>query len=861
MSSRSSSPPVKRAKIESISPKLQDEAEQLNEDVPDDLNEDHCTICLQEIVDRTMIPPCSHDAFCFDCLMIWTVLTLLEQSRRCPLCSQNIGDHVIHHYRSRFDYQKHFLPPLRTSSPKPLLPVANRPVARRSEPRRRIPREVRERSRREREEREAADRFDRALVKRKWVYRHDFYAKHVASNSYTRFRPFPTPAQFAASPDLISRTTTFLRRELLVWPDLDVEFLTTFIISLMKAIDIRSESAVKLLAEFLDLDAPYIEGRRHVNAEHFAHEVYTYVRSPYKDLFIYDTVVQYDESPDASPPRRQREARPPKYTSQERERRRRSRSHSWSPSGRSYPSSRAREMELGERNSQEGHRRGRSSAEIRESLNRPIPSPGVLLEGQRARGSSGAESHKRSRNPASAPQDNKRFSPSLQVVPSPATASAPTFPASFGPSGPQDTGRIDSDQTVSKGKRKAGIEELASEPDNHSALTFSDSGKRSSRLLDLRSSVQAHLLGDGKSLGNPSRPGLRIKGEAGRSSLFLTTPHNSTAGEELLIKERRTTSFAPAADDVAPASAPASAPLRIKGQGKSSSLSRPNSLPSSLLPRLSGAPEEKPITSAPFSTEKLSNTQDRDHQHFSEPPGDEYTKESNSVHSSGVPEPRNAGSSSSPSTTSDSLLSSDMTPLSGRYGTKNAQTEVGGYGARTTLKEIRSNNSNNLERKLSTSQQLETYSAIPEHIAPRATHTAQVENGPFTPERQMNGNELGSDSRPSSSNVQASSHISVTVSGVSTRLLLQNKLEAEKRQLHLGHTNSNSTESSFGRYLGIGVDDGDGDENSDAFVGMGREGPARSRALEAREVELRARARLGMRLASEKRNSVAREKS
>ena len=39
----------------------------------------------------------------------------------------------------------------------------------------------------------------------------------------------------------------------------------------MKSIDIRSESAVKLLAEFLDMDVPYIEGRRLVNAEHFAH--------------------------------------------------------------------------------------------------------------------------------------------------------------------------------------------------------------------------------------------------------------------------------------------------------------------------------------------------------------------------------------------------------------------------------------------------------------------------------------------------------------------------------------------------------------------------------------------------------------
>jgi hypothetical protein len=39
----------------------------------------------------------------------------------------------------------------------------------------------------------------------------------------------------------------------------------------MKSIDIRSENAIKLLAEFLDMDAPYAPGERHVNAEHFAH--------------------------------------------------------------------------------------------------------------------------------------------------------------------------------------------------------------------------------------------------------------------------------------------------------------------------------------------------------------------------------------------------------------------------------------------------------------------------------------------------------------------------------------------------------------------------------------------------------------
>ena len=87
---------------------------------------------------------------------------------------------------------------------------------------------------------EEADVLERAIARRKWIYRNNLYAKvrlqmcnvrksahgemqHVASNAYTRYRPFPTPAQFAASPEHISRTTIFLRRELQVWPNLDIE--------------------------------------------------------------------------------------------------------------------------------------------------------------------------------------------------------------------------------------------------------------------------------------------------------------------------------------------------------------------------------------------------------------------------------------------------------------------------------------------------------------------------------------------------------------------------------------------------------------------------------------------------------------
>jgi len=39
----------------------------------------------------------------------------------------------------------------------------------------------------------------------------------------------------------------------------------------MKSMDIRSESAVKLLAEFLDMDTHHESDNIHLHAEHFAH--------------------------------------------------------------------------------------------------------------------------------------------------------------------------------------------------------------------------------------------------------------------------------------------------------------------------------------------------------------------------------------------------------------------------------------------------------------------------------------------------------------------------------------------------------------------------------------------------------------
>lgn len=95
-----------------------------------------------------------------------------EQSRRCPLCAQTIGAYLMHHIRSRYDYQKHHLTPLR-SSPPPLQPLQSRP---RQAAARRLVRE-REWGRRQRQEREEADELDRAIDRRRWIYQHGLFAK------------------------------------------------------------------------------------------------------------------------------------------------------------------------------------------------------------------------------------------------------------------------------------------------------------------------------------------------------------------------------------------------------------------------------------------------------------------------------------------------------------------------------------------------------------------------------------------------------------------------------------------------------------------------------------------------------------
>lgn len=179
-----SPPPPKRIKLGTPPADLSHSNGDFSREDDEEDVDNRCSICLNRLTDRALIPRCSHE-FCFQCLIIWTgefavtrYLSSLsksrdtDQSRRCPLCAQGIGEYLIHHIRSRYDYTKFFLPPLRGNSPALFPAVGPSPLNQRRPIRR-----ERQWGQRERREQEVQDQLERSINKRKWVYRHHLYAK------------------------------------------------------------------------------------------------------------------------------------------------------------------------------------------------------------------------------------------------------------------------------------------------------------------------------------------------------------------------------------------------------------------------------------------------------------------------------------------------------------------------------------------------------------------------------------------------------------------------------------------------------------------------------------------------------------
>ena len=108
----------------------------------------------------------------FENKIMTTMISCPEQSRKCPLCTRQIGAYLIHHIRSNLDFQKYYLPPQSTS---PLSSQQSRQESRVLRSRRTA--QSRRWGRTERRAQEAADELERAIDRRRWIYQNRLFAK------------------------------------------------------------------------------------------------------------------------------------------------------------------------------------------------------------------------------------------------------------------------------------------------------------------------------------------------------------------------------------------------------------------------------------------------------------------------------------------------------------------------------------------------------------------------------------------------------------------------------------------------------------------------------------------------------------
>lgn len=113
----------------------------------------------------------------------WFTQCKSAQSCRCPLCTQAIGNYVIHDIQTRFDYRKHYLTPLRSASSQPLLPPRTAAaIEARNAARRR--RRQGEHERQRRQDLNEHDKLELSIAIRRWIYQHELYAKVCTSTTY-----------------------------------------------------------------------------------------------------------------------------------------------------------------------------------------------------------------------------------------------------------------------------------------------------------------------------------------------------------------------------------------------------------------------------------------------------------------------------------------------------------------------------------------------------------------------------------------------------------------------------------------------------------------------------------------------------
>lgn len=149
-----------------------------------------------------------------------------EISRQCPICKGDIQS-LHSNIRGPNDFQRHWLQPLastsNTSSNTAVRPYTEEAIraqlnARPTHPRHRHAAGLyssqsravqRKQANRAHTALQESDQAELSLLRRKLVYKHNLFAKHMGSNAWSRFKAF-TPLQFSNAPELKNRVTRFV---------------------------------------------------------------------------------------------------------------------------------------------------------------------------------------------------------------------------------------------------------------------------------------------------------------------------------------------------------------------------------------------------------------------------------------------------------------------------------------------------------------------------------------------------------------------------------------------------------------------------------------------------------------------------
>ncbi|KAJ3294269.1 hypothetical protein HDU79_011231 [Rhizoclosmatium sp. JEL0117] len=242
-----------------------------------------CPICLDTLFATTCLVPCLH-TFCLTCISTWA-----QSSTLCPLCKTVFGEG--RHALGRVVFAKPSTQHIQQWAQAERLARIPQvpPIRRRQGP------AVNSRTVRDHVNRAPLNTNTLASAeKRAFIYSKGTFAKHIASNMHSRFRPLPPPVQFTRQP-LRSKLADWTRRDLRAILGLeDVDIVVEYVVAVLGKYDPQTEDAIQLLR-------PYLRTK----TEHFIHELVGFMRSGLT-MEAYDAMVQYGTSPSSSSPGKSR---------------------------------------------------------------------------------------------------------------------------------------------------------------------------------------------------------------------------------------------------------------------------------------------------------------------------------------------------------------------------------------------------------------------------------------------------------------------------------------------------------------------------------------------------------------------------